>query len=94
MLNNDFLSVFLTALGLSGDCFVVALSGGIEKSGHSWPRVLRVSVSFGLLQAVMPVLGRLAGRTFVGLIADHDHWVAFAMLVIFWWKKALAITPP
>jgi putative Mn2+ efflux pump MntP len=30
----------------------------------------------------MPVLGWLAGRTVVNLIADYDHWVAFAMLAI------------
>jgi putative Mn2+ efflux pump MntP len=30
----------------------------------------------------MPVLGWLAGRTVVELIADYDHWVAFAMLAI------------
>jgi len=30
----------------------------------------------------MPVLGWLAGETVVELIADYDHWVAFAMLAI------------
>jgi len=30
----------------------------------------------------MPVLGWLAGRTVVELIAAYDHWVAFAMLAI------------
>jgi len=80
--NNGFLSIFLIALGLSADCFVVALSGGISKINHSWSRILRVSFSFGLFQALMPALGWLAGRTIVELIADYDHWVAFAMLAI------------
>jgi len=30
----------------------------------------------------MPVLGWLAGRTAVEIIADYDHWVAFALLAI------------
>ncbi|MFC2045208.1 manganese efflux pump MntP family protein [Chloroflexota bacterium] len=30
----------------------------------------------------MPVLGWLAGRTVVELIADYDHWVAFALLAV------------
>jgi putative Mn2+ efflux pump MntP len=80
--NNDFLSVLLIALGLSADCFAVALSGGISTINHSWPKLLRVSFSFGLFQTLMPVLGWLAGRTVVELIADYDHWVAFAMLAI------------
>jgi putative Mn2+ efflux pump MntP len=28
----------------------------------------------------MPVLGWLAGRTIVDIIADYDHWVAFILL--------------
>ena len=82
MINSDFLSVFFIALGLSADCFAVALSGGISNINHSWPRILRVSFSFGLFQALMPVLGWLAGRTVVEFIADYDHWVAFALLLI------------
>ncbi len=49
---------------------------------HSWPRLLRVSFSFGLFQALMPVLGWLAGRTVVEFVADYDHWVAFSLLAI------------
>ncbi len=82
MANNDFLSILLIALGLSADCFVVALSGGISKVNHSLPRLLRVAFSFGVFQALMPVLGWLAGRTVVDLIAGYDHWIAFGMLAV------------
>ncbi len=82
MINGDFLSIFLIAIGLSADCFAVALSGGISKKNHSWPRRLRVSFSFGLFQALMLVLGWSAGRTVVEFIADYDHWVAFGLLAI------------
>ena len=30
----------------------------------------------------MPVLGWLAGRTIVEIIADYDHWVAFILLAV------------
>ena len=82
MINNDFLSIILIALGLSADCFAVALSGAIASTNHSFTRLLRVSISFGIFQAFMPVLGWLAGRNIVDLIADYDHWVAFALLAI------------
>jgi putative Mn2+ efflux pump MntP len=80
MTGGEFLSVFLIAIGLSADCFAVALSAGISANIHSWLKVLRVSFSFGLFQALMPVLGWLAGRTVVEFIADYDHWIAFALL--------------
>ena len=82
MLNSDFFSIMLIAIGLSADCFAVALSGGISKKNHSWLQVFRVSFSFGFFQALMPVLGWLAGRTIVEYIADYDHWVAFVLLTV------------
>ena len=82
MIGSDFLSIFLIAIGLSADCFAVALSGSISNKNHSWLRIFRVAFSFGLFQALMAVLGWLAGRTVVDLIADYDHWVAFTLLAI------------
>ena len=82
MASSGFLSTFLIAIGLSADCFAVALSGGITNKNHSWLQVFRVSFSFGLFQALMSVLGWLVGRTVVDFIADYDHWVAFVLLAI------------
>jgi putative Mn2+ efflux pump MntP len=76
----DFLSIFFIAVGLAADCFAVALSAGISISEHTFVRIFRLSLSFGLFQALMLVLGWLAGRTIVDFIADYDHWVAFALL--------------
>ena len=82
MLNSDFFSIVLIAIGLSADCFAVALSGGISQKNHSRLQVFRVSLSFGFFQALMPVLGWLAGRTIVDYIADYDHWAAFVLLTL------------
>jgi len=76
----DFLSIFFIAIGLSADCFAVALSAGISITEHTFTRIFRLSFSFGFFQALMLVLGWLAGRTIVDFIADYDHWVAFALL--------------
>lgn len=75
-----FLGILLIALGLSADCFAVALSASIANRNHSAAQVARVSFSFGIFQAVMPVLGWLVGRTIVNFIAGFDHWVAFGLL--------------
>ena len=76
----DFLSVFFIAVSLSFDCFAVALGGGTASRDRSWFRILRVAFFFGFFQALMPVLGWLAGRTVVDYIADYDHWIAFVLL--------------
>ena len=78
----DFLLVLLVALGLSADCFAVALSGSIAMRTVSGLQIFRTSLAFGLFQVLMPALGWLAGRTVVELIATYDHWVAFILLAL------------
>lgn len=78
----DIISILVIALGLSADCFAVALSGSIAMTTVSLIPILRTALAFGGFQAMMPVIGWLAGRTVVDLIADYDHWVAFVLLVL------------
>ena len=76
----DLISIFIIAVGLSADCFAVAFSGCIAMKSVSKKQVIIASLSFGAFQALMPVLGWLAGQTVVDLIADYDHWLAFGLL--------------
>ena len=78
----NFLSILIIALGLSADCFAIALSGSISLGTLSFFRVFRTALTFGLVQALMLVLGWLAGRTMVDLIAAYDHWLAFSLLLL------------
>jgi len=45
-------------------------------------QVLRVSLSFGLFQAGMLILGWLLGQTIVDTIESFAHWVAFGLLAL------------
>ncbi len=78
----EVLPVFIIALGLSADCFAVTLSGSVTMRTVSPIQALRTAFTFGFFQALMPVLGWLAGRTVVDLIADYDHWLAFVLLTL------------
>ena len=82
MSNIDFLSILLIAFGLSADCFTVALSAGLFKKHLSFLQQFRISLSFGIFQALMTFVGWLAGRTVVNLISEYDHWIAFGLLVL------------
>jgi len=75
-----FLSVLVIAIGLSADCFAVAFSGSISMQRITPFQVTRTALSFGLFQAMMPVLGWLVGRTVVDAVASYDHWLAFVLL--------------
>lgn len=78
----DFLSILLIAIGLSADCFAVALSTSISRSYLSSLQQFRVSLSFGVFQALMAFIGWLAGRTIVDFISEYDHWLAFGLLAL------------
>ncbi len=69
------------ALALAMDAVAVSISCGIALKKHRILQALRISGSFGLFQAVMPVVGWLAGLGFRRLIERYDHWIGFCLLV-------------
>jgi putative Mn2+ efflux pump MntP len=76
----SFVEILLIAVGLAMDAFAVSL--GIGTTGRaSGPRpIFRLAFHFGLFQALMPVLGWLAGTGVARFIEDFDHWVALILL--------------
>lgn len=73
------LETVLLALALAMDAFTVGMAVGLH---HRQPRqIFRLSFHFGLFQALMPLVGALAGIGLKSWIADWDHWVAFGLLL-------------
>lgn len=76
----DWLTLTGIALALAMDAFAVALGAGILLDPLTGRHLFRLGFHFGLFQALMPILGWLAGRTVQHLIAAYDHWIAFGLL--------------
>ena len=76
----DIATILLIAIGLAMDAFAVSTAHGMTIQNRKVTTGLVMAGSFGLFQAFMPVLGWLAGLTFIELIASFDHWVAFGLL--------------
>jgi len=74
------LTILLIAVGLAMDAFAVAVVTGSVYKEFKVRHALRMALSFGGFQAVMPVIGFLAGLGLIDYIAAYDHWVAFALL--------------
>jgi len=68
------------AIGLAMDAFAAAVAVSVSLRSVSRHQVLRLAWHFGLFQAVMPIVGWLAGVSVVARIASWDHWLAFALL--------------
>lgn len=73
------LSVLPLALGLSMDAFAVSVSDGICYQKEKKKLVI-AAISFGVFQALMPLLGYLAGAVFSSYVESVDHWIALILL--------------
>jgi putative Mn2+ efflux pump MntP len=69
------------ALGLAMDAFAVSIAVGLSLQRVGARQTFRLAWHFGLFQALMPVLGWIAGLTVADLISAVDHWVAFGLLL-------------
>ncbi len=78
----DFLTLLGIALALAMDAFAVALGTGMKLSALTGRHLFRLGFHFGLFQALMPIIGWLAGLSVLDYIAAWDHWIAFALLAL------------
>jgi putative Mn2+ efflux pump MntP len=76
----DLIVLFGIALGLAMDAFAVSIAVSIALGGASRRQTFRLAWHFGLFQALMPVIGWMAGTSIQPLIERWDHWIAFILL--------------
>jgi len=74
--------ILVIAVGLAADAFAVSVAEGMALHKVTADHTLRLSLHFGAYQAIMPVIGWLAGSSLRAFIGTWDHWVAFALLTL------------
>ncbi len=76
----SFIELILTAIALSMDAFAVSVTTGITlRRPRPW-QAIKPGLFFGGFQALMPLIGYIAGRSVAVYIESVDHWIAFALL--------------
>jgi len=75
-----WLGLLALAVALAMDAFAVAIVTGLTLTSMTRRHVFRLAFHFGLFQALMPVIGWLAGSSVHEYIAAFDHWIAFGLL--------------
>ena len=78
----NLITIIIVALGLAMDAFAVAVASGLAIKKLQIGYALRIAIFFGAFQAIMPVVGWLAGLSLREMISDFDHWIAFGLLSI------------
>jgi len=77
----DALSLIALSVALAMDAFAVALAAGAILRPLTFRPCFRLAFHFGLFQAIMPVIGWLAGLTVQTFVATWSHWLAFLLLL-------------
>ncbi len=78
----DFIALAGIAIALAMDAFAVALAAGLTLPKLTKRHLFRFGFHFGLFQALMPILGWLAGISVREKIEAYDHWIAFTLLFL------------
>lgn len=83
-------TIFLSGLSLSVDAFAVSVTDGMVYRGLKKRNGILIPLTFGLFQAIMPILGFYfsVALSQIKFIEDIDHWIAFALLLIIGGKMA------
>ena len=76
----SFFVIVAIALGLAMDAFAVAIACSVNLRQISGRQIFRLAFHFGLFQAIMPIVGWLAGIGAKQYIESWDHWIAFGLL--------------
>ncbi len=76
----EWWSLLGIAFGLSLDALTVSLTNGFLMQTMRWRYAFRIAFAFGLFQALMPIVGWLAGSQLVAFLQRWEHWVAFILL--------------
>jgi putative Mn2+ efflux pump MntP len=76
----DFVTVVLIAIGLAMDAFAVSIAKGVSVNENKLKSAILLASLFGGFQALMPVIGWLAGLGLEDMIMGVDHWIAFVLL--------------
>lgn len=76
------LEIWLLAVALAIDCFMMSLACGISLKTIRWNTILSIGLFFGGFQALMPLLGWAATDSFYQYLQAYDHWIAFVLLCL------------
>ncbi len=76
----NIISIIIIAIGLSMDSFAVSVTNGLIIRDLNAKRILTISFSLTIFQALMPLIGWFAGIGIEKYINEFGHWIAFSLL--------------
>ncbi|TQV74707.1 manganese efflux pump [Aliikangiella marina] len=75
------IEVLILAIALSMDAFAVSIGLGSRHLKQTKSLAILAALYFGLFQALMPLVGFLAGKGLLVWVEEYADWIAFALLL-------------
>lgn len=95
----NLITILIIAVALAMDAFSVSISLGIHGKNNRKKVALKVSILFGLFQAIMPLIGYLLGDLFRSRFYNYNNVIVFILLSLIglnmireWHKKFITLT--
>jgi putative Mn2+ efflux pump MntP len=80
------IELLFIAFSLALDAFSLAVSFGMTQISCNLSSKLRISLSFGFFQFIMPIFGYLIGSRMARMVDRWDHWIVFGILSLIGFK--------
>lgn len=74
------IEIIILSIGLAMDATAVSMTNGMNDTKIKIKKIVLIGLTFGIFQAIMPLLGYLFGTLFVEFIEQIDHWIALLLL--------------
>ena len=74
------IEIIILSIGLAMDATAVSMTNGMNDTQIKIKKIVLIGLTFGIFQAIMPLLGYLFGTLFVEFIEQIDHWIALVLL--------------
>ena len=78
----DIADIILLAIALGIDCFVVSFSQGIIFKKKCKRNSLKLAVTMGLFQGLMPIVGYAATDKVYKFLVPYSKWIVFTLFLI------------
>ena len=72
--------VVLLGIALAMDSLAVSIVNGIKYKNYKKKEMFLASLSFGVFQGLMPLLGYLVFTPFIKYVEKVDHWIVLILL--------------
>lgn len=76
----DWVNIILTAFSMSVDAMTVNITNGIQEKNMKFSKMVLISLTFGIFQFVMPLIGYFIGYSFKDVLERYISWIAFGLL--------------